>query len=920
MERGKRVRRAAGLGLGALVVALAFAVPAAAMPGAILNFPGMGHTTTPAVVTGTPPSPSGAAGPNAYVQMVNGGIEVFSKTGTVIQAAKSSNTVWSGYPTADGNHCAASNSGDGIVRYDQLANRWIVTQFDITNISTDTGPSFECVAVSKTGDPTGAYWLYDFPYNAAVNDYPKIGVWPDAYYATYNLYNTSAFIGVEVCAWNRAAMLAGQAAGQQCFTLPAGYFSLLPANVDGSVPPPAGSPEYLMGLDPNSTSQLDFWTLHIDWAIPSNSVLSTPTAIPVMAFTEPCSGIPNCIPQGSSTVTLDALGDRLMDRLAYRNFGDHQSLVVNHTVVAGTTTGIRWYELGLTGNTPSLTQQGTYAPSGSNWRWMGSIAQDQAGDMTLGFSTSSTVSHPAIAWTGRLTADAPGTMGQGEATTSSGTANETAVLPNRGRWGDYTSMTVDPSDDCTFWYTNEVYNTAGTNTWDTRIASVKFAGCAANDFSISATPTVSAAQSSSGSSTIATAVTNGSAGAVALNASGVPAGASAALSPSSLTAGQSSTLTLTAGPTTVPGTYTVSVVGTGASAYHGTSLQFTVLATPRTLSVTKSAAGIGTVSSSPAGIDCGSACSAQFTSGTPVTLTAAPATGSVFLGWAGSGCSGTGTCQLTMDSDKPVTANFDRAPTCSDLSTLGTASGSPLAVALACSDPDSADTLHYTVVSGPSHGQLSTPDSTGHLTYTPAFGYTGTDSFTFQATDNHGVASAPATATITVGPVVAPTCAGTSASVAHDRAKAITLPCSHTAADALRYAVLRGPAHGLLGAITAGGQVTYTPKRGYGGVDAFTYTATDTTTGMRSNVASVAITVALACAGLRGEKLAICKAALTRTSALQRCSRLKGKQKRKSCSDAAKRAYRRAVALAHCPTLKGHRQQATCIARARKLK
>jgi hypothetical protein len=188
------------------------------------------------VTTGDPPDTTGAVGPNDYVELDNGGIGIYDKSGNLRQTPPVFlNTIWANYPTTDGNQCAAQNWGDPQVRYDQLANRWLVSQFDITNlVNSNTGPSFQCVAVSKTGDPTGSWNLYDFKYNAAINDYPKFGIWPDAYYVTYNEFSATSFLDTRVCALDRSAMLAGQPATQQCKIT--NVFSLLPANVEGPNP------------------------------------------------------------------------------------------------------------------------------------------------------------------------------------------------------------------------------------------------------------------------------------------------------------------------------------------------------------------------------------------------------------------------------------------------------------------------------------------------------------------------------------------------------------------------------------------------------------------------------------------------------------------------------------------------------------
>jgi hypothetical protein len=254
-------------------------------------------------------------------------------------------------------------------------------------------------------------------------------------------------------------------------------------------------------------------------------------------------------------------------------------LVVNHSITAGSSTGVRWYEVRIANGTPSIFQQGTYAPDAS-FRWMGSIAMDQSGNMGLGFSVSSSTLHPEIHYTGRLVNDAAGTMPQGEGTVINGPGSQTGTLT---RWGDYSMMAVDPSDDCTFWYTTEYLPANGSFNWKTRIGSFKFPSCgvqAANDFSISASPSsLTLAQNAAGSSTISTAVVSGTAETINLSVSGTPAGATASLSPTSVTAGGSSTLSVNAG-TAAAGTYTLTVTGTSPSISHSTTVTLTVQGPP----------------------------------------------------------------------------------------------------------------------------------------------------------------------------------------------------------------------------------------------------------------------------------------------------------------------------------------------------
>jgi hypothetical protein len=248
----------------------------------------------------------------------------------------------------------------------------------------------------------------------------------------------------------------------------------LPADLDGSTAPPAGSPNFMMNFGSNS---LNLWKFHVDWSNSANTTLTGPTNIPVASFAAACGG-GTCIPQYGTRQKLDSLADRLMFRLAYRNFGTYQSLVVSHSVKVGTSrknpyTGIRWYEIRNPSGTPVVYQQSTFSPD-TNYRWMGSVAMDKLGDMALGYSVSSGSIHPAIRYTGRLVSDAPSTM-QAENSIIEGLGSQSGN--KLSRWGDYSAMTVDPTDDCTFWYTTEYLQNTGSFNWNTRIASFKFPSC-----------------------------------------------------------------------------------------------------------------------------------------------------------------------------------------------------------------------------------------------------------------------------------------------------------------------------------------------------------------------------------------------------------------------------------------------------------
>src|SRR5262249_10812123 len=271
---------------------------------------------------------------------------------------------------------------------------------------------------------------------------------------------------------DRASMLGGAQATQQCFTTSSTYSGLLAADFDGTVQPPAGEDETLVALGATNTT-LATWKFHADFASPANSTFTGPTELTVNAYTPACGGDVTCVPQGGTTQQLDTLGDRLMYRAAYRNFGDRQAIVVDHSVTAGSSTGMRWYELRLdSAGSVSVFQQGTYAPD-STYRWMGSIAQDKAGDIALGYSQSSSATFPSIRFTGRVPGDPLGTMTQAETTVITGGGSQTGS----SRWGDYTSMSIDPVDDCTFWYTDQYEPSTGSFNWQTRLASFQLPGC-----------------------------------------------------------------------------------------------------------------------------------------------------------------------------------------------------------------------------------------------------------------------------------------------------------------------------------------------------------------------------------------------------------------------------------------------------------
>jgi hypothetical protein len=405
-----------------------------------------------------PPDTNGDIGRDQYVQTVNSTFQVFSRTGASLYGPANINTIWTGF----GGRCEIDNDGDPIALYDPMAGRWLISQFSTTT------PSHQCIAISASEDATGTYYRYDFvsgPTPSAFEDYPHFGVWPDAYYMASNEFG-GPFNGGNF-AFERDRMLQGDPTARMVFfgTSDGG---LLPSDMDGAAPP-AGSPNYFVTY-PNFSS-LSLYKFHVDWTNTSNSTFTGPTNIPVTPFT---TGI-GTVPQLGTSVRVDALNDRLMYRLAYRNFGTHESLALNYTIDTGSTVGVRWYELRNPNGTPTVFQEGTYSPADGIFRWMGSIAMDRQGNMSLGFSASSSTIYPDIRYAGRLVGDPAGQMAQGEAVLMPGGGAETNAAA--ARWGDYSMLGVDPVDDCTFWFTTEYFAQTGPRNWRTRIGAWKFPGC-----------------------------------------------------------------------------------------------------------------------------------------------------------------------------------------------------------------------------------------------------------------------------------------------------------------------------------------------------------------------------------------------------------------------------------------------------------
>ncbi|HET7785821.1 MAG TPA: hypothetical protein VFL36_07610 [Myxococcales bacterium] len=515
------------------------------VPPQIGNFEGiglgfLGAGTKGFDVTGLPPDPQGDVGPNHYVQIVNSSLAVFGKDGKAILGPIPTRTIFANF----GGPCETHDDGDGIALYDPLADRWLVAQFAV--VTTGDQRFHECVAVSRTGDPTGAWARYDYVFRG-FNDYPKFGVWPDGYYATYNSFpdqTSTQFDGVNYCVMDRARMLTGDAAAQQCILIGDKLGGLVPGDLDGYLPPPAGEPNTAVGF---GRDILALYRFRVDWENPLNSFIE-PTTLVVAPFAEACFANRGgaCIPQpGTGSPPLDALGDRLMYRAAYRNFGEHESMVVNHSVTVNGVSGVRWYEIRDPAGTPSLFQQGTYAPD-SSWRWMGSAAMDRAGDVGLGFSLINPSMPASIGYTAHAASDPPGVMGQGESIAVNGGGTQAVRL----RWGDYSSMSVDPADECTFWYTNEYIPTDGIFNWHTRISSFEVPGCrAAPDYSIWPDEQQAVGRGQQPVSVklnTAPLLAAAAARQLTLAVNSLPRGVTGAIQPTTVAPGQTATLTLTA--------------------------------------------------------------------------------------------------------------------------------------------------------------------------------------------------------------------------------------------------------------------------------------------------------------------------------------------------------------------------------------
>jgi hypothetical protein len=450
-----------------------------------------------------PPDTYGDVGPNHYFQVVNCHYAIYSKTGTKLLGPNNNSSIWNGMPNN-------SNDGDAVVVYDEVADRWLFSQF---SLPFNNGPWYQMIAISTTPDPTGSYYRYQYSF-PEMGDYPKIGVWPDGYYMTVNRFaGGSSYVGIGAVAFNRTKMLTGDPTAQMVeFTLTQSNeaWAMLPSDCDGAFPP-LGTPAYI-GYQANN--HIRIYEFHVNWDTTANSTFTNSITLPV----NPYNGVVSGIPQPGTSKNLDPISGRIMYRLQFRKFADHWSMATCGTVNVGSNVaGQRWYELRNTGSGWSIYQQGTFSPDNSS-RWMGSIAMDTMGNMALGYSVSSSTVYPSIRYTGRVSSDPLNTMTIGEHGIYNGSGNEVYTGSGNLRWGDYSAMSVDPSNPMTFWYTQMYYTSSGGMSWKTRIGSFSFATIL--NVYVSASPTTIC----SGTSTQLTAVGNGGSGTYTYSWTSIPAG------------------------------------------------------------------------------------------------------------------------------------------------------------------------------------------------------------------------------------------------------------------------------------------------------------------------------------------------------------------------------------------------------------
>jgi hypothetical protein len=469
-----------------------------------------------------------AVGPNHIVQTVNTSMAIFTKkgdkydtTGRVLYGPVDTRNVFRGF----GGACEQQNNGDAVVRYDQLADRWLLVMPIFSRIedeierplpipgepyetlraqlaqtgtaeplyqppleeserkpyperpeSTRNGSYAMCYAVSTSPDPMGSYYRYEF-LRQLFPDYPRPAVWPDGYYVP-----TSAgddVIKKQACVVERKKMLRGEDASEQCVVIDGVNF-LNNTDLLGQQLPPEGAPNIMMATG-GTQLKGDFeddgiyaWKYHVNWDDPSKTRVVGTEKIPVAPYRYLCDGqLTRCVPQPGTDQHLDSQGDKIMSRLVYRKIGNQESIVGVHSVnTSAGGGGVRWYEFRLDQQRDvNLYQQGTYAPNGF-YRWMASPAMDKNGNIGIGYSFGGTPHYAGQRFAGRMAGDPKGKLTLPETTLIEGQGSQT----NTYRWQDYTQTAVDPSDDCTIWYVGDYYKKNVTS-YSTRIGAFQLPGC-----------------------------------------------------------------------------------------------------------------------------------------------------------------------------------------------------------------------------------------------------------------------------------------------------------------------------------------------------------------------------------------------------------------------------------------------------------
>jgi PKD repeat protein len=435
-----------------------------------MGFPGASNNDNGTVLgyLVAPPDTDGEVGPSHFVQMINSLTTIFDKNGSIVSGPFASNAIWQGI----GNNCEAYNQGDPIVLYDEQNDRWLASQFAFP----DNLSSFsQCVAISQTGDPTGAWNRYEFSFDGfGFNDYPKHGIVDDSITMIANLFRprgpfSFSFAGTFLGVMDKAAMYAGQPATLIGFNIGKNEFGFVAGDLDGP-----GSAPALFATAMSTANALDIWRIDVDWGT-QNADAARIASVPITPYdSDLCSASREaCIPQPNNGPALEAITDRLMHRLQLRDFGAYRTMVTSHTVDVGSgRSGIRWYELRESNGTWALYQEGTYGPGDGQYRWMPSVAMNGAGDIGLGYLLGGPSTFVSTAVTGQSAASSgSGLLDSSELICSAGTG----VQEDTGRSGDYSATSIDPGDD-SFWHTNEVFVNTGQFQWSTFVCNFTVGG------------------------------------------------------------------------------------------------------------------------------------------------------------------------------------------------------------------------------------------------------------------------------------------------------------------------------------------------------------------------------------------------------------------------------------------------------------